>query len=55
MDGATLDTSFEAYARRKGKAFMEHHFGVGRAEMLLEGKITYQQLFDNMGNLRTGK
>jgi SPP1 gp7 family putative phage head morphogenesis protein len=55
MDGAVLETSFESYARRKGKDFMDNHFGVGRTEMLLEGKITYQQLFDNMGNLKTRK
>lgn len=52
MDGATLDTSFEAYAKRKGKKFMDENLGVGRTEMLLSGKITYQQLFDNVGNLK---
>lgn len=51
MDGPVpVDMTFDAFLRRKGRAFQDEVLGVGRADLWRSGQITLQQLLDLRGN-----
>jgi len=44
-----VNTSFNDYLERKGKAYQDQVLGVGRADLWREGKITLKDLVDGQG------
>ncbi len=51
MDGQVpVNTTFDAFLKRKGQAFQDDMLGKGRAELWRQGKITLAQLLDQRGN-----
>lgn len=51
VDGQiAADTTFDAFLKRKGKAFQDEILGPGRADLWRSKKITLQQLLDLRGN-----
>lgn len=54
IDGpVSQSTTFNAFLKRKGKAFQDETLGPGRADLWRRGKITLSQLLDLRGNPMT--
>jgi len=55
MEGQVSDKTFEDFLARKGKDYQDSVLGKGRAELYRSGKITFNQLLNQDGNMLTLK
>jgi len=55
MEGQVSDKTFEDFLARKGKDYQDEVLGKGRAELYRSGKITFNQLLNQDGNMLTLK